>query len=194
MEYFSAWDDRLLVFINLGLSHPWNDALMILWSKEWPWAILTLFFALSAWRKRSWILAAQLLWTGLSLGLTDAVAYYVIKPWIGRVRPCKDIYWSELIRVIDGCAGTVGFPSNHASNAAVFACLWFLFRGSKSGVIALCCCLLVSFSRVYLGVHYPSDVIGGMIYGALMGLLSYSILLSTPRLRSLTGKSSEPST
>lgn len=188
MEYFSAWDYRLLFEINRGLTHPLNDWLMILWSKEWPWIILALSILLFAWNKRSWVLSLQVIWAGLTVGVTDAVAYYLIKPWIGRIRPCRTEEW---IRAIDGCAGSLGFPSNHAANAAAFACIWFFLRGPREGAIALACCLVVSFSRVYLGVHYPSDVIFGMLLGALIGFLSFQFLRRMPLLQILAAKASK---
>jgi len=99
--------------------------------------------------------------------VTDQTGYRVLKELFERVRPCN-----VLIDVITpvGCAGGFSFPSNHALNnfaAAVF--LLRLFPNYKW--IFLVVAILVSISRIYLGVHYPSDVIGGAIIGAAFGYL-----------------------
>ncbi len=180
MEQILALDYQLLFFVNRRLTHPWNDVIMSLWSKEWPWILVFLVFAFLAWRKRSAIQAVQLAWIGITIGLTDLFGYHVLKWGIGRLRPCKT---EEFVRAIEGCAGMVGFPSNHAANAAVFAGLWFLFHGPRQGALALGCCLTIGFSRVYLGVHYPSDVIAGFIYGGLVAFMSFYLLKRIPRLQ-----------
>ena len=99
--------------------------------------------------------------------VTDQTGYRILKEFFERVRPCNVL--TDVITPV-GCAGGFSFPSNHALNnftAAVF--LLRLFPAYKR--IFLIVATLISISRVYLGVHYPSDVIGGALIGAAFGYL-----------------------
>ncbi|KAA0245132.1 MAG: phosphatase PAP2 family protein [Chlorobiota bacterium] len=99
--------------------------------------------------------------------VTDQTGYRLLKETIERVRPCNAL--SDVLTPI-GCSGGFSFPSNHALNnfaAAVF--LLRLFPNYKW--VFLIVATLVSMSRIYLGVHYPSDVVGGALIGAGFGYL-----------------------
>lgn len=99
--------------------------------------------------------------------VTDQTGYRLLKETIERIRPCNAL--TDAITPV-GCAGGFSFPSNHALNnfaAAVF--LLRLFPAYKWTFLTVA--TLVALSRIYLGVHYPSDVVGGALIGAAFGYL-----------------------
>jgi len=103
----------------------------------------------------------------LLIVVTDQTGYRILKDFFERLRPCVAL--PDAITPV-GCAGGYSFPSNHAINnfaAAIF--LMRLFPNYKWILIVVAS--LISLSRIYLGVHYPSDVIGGAIIGAAFGYL-----------------------
>ena len=104
-----------------------------------------------------------------TVGLTDASSHYILKEGIGRLRPCHVL--PDLINTVN-CSNSFSFPSNHASNTFAAATLMSLcFRNTT--LLAFALALLVGYSRVYLKVHYPSDILGGALYGSLIGYLCY---------------------
>lgn len=103
----------------------------------------------------------------LLITVSDQTGYRILKELFERIRPCNAL--SDVITPV-GCAGGFSFPSNHALNN--FAAAFFLLRlFPVYKWIFLAVAILISISRIYLGVHYPSDVIGGALIGAAFGYL-----------------------
>ncbi|MCW9064936.1 MAG: phosphatase PAP2 family protein, partial [Ignavibacteriaceae bacterium] len=103
----------------------------------------------------------------IMITVTDQTGYRILKEIIMRVRPCNAL--SDAITPV-GCAGGYSFPSNHALNN--FAAAIFLMRFYPNYKwIFIVVAILISISRIYLGVHYPSDVIGGALIGSAFGYL-----------------------
>ena len=129
--------------------------------------VIALVLILWAYRMRG---LAFLIACGAAVGLNDFISHNVLKEIVSRDRPCHAL---PDFSHITNCSNSYSFPSNHASNLFAAATLMSLcFRDLT--LLAYTCALLVCYSRVYLAVHYPSDVLGGAVFGTLMGLLGYT--------------------
>jgi undecaprenyl-diphosphatase len=161
IEILVELDTRLLLLLNAGAANPFFDWLMPIATELRYWAPIIIggLLALAIFgggKGRTVVLLAIILLTA-----TDQLSSHVIKPLIARPRPCHDV---EGIRVLYRCGNTFAFPSGHATNpmaAAIF--FGFLYRRLLWPLLAAA--LLVSYSRIYLGVHYPGDILGGWILG-----------------------------
>lgn len=173
-------DTTLLLLINTRWVCPFLDGLMPLLSSRIP-LIPVLVLMLSYvfyrdWRKGLLILGG----IALAVAIVDPLAARVLKPWVGRIRPCHEL--AEVVRTISSCGGRLSFPSNHAANMAAMVTV-VGYRFPRLLWAGLPLVLAVSYSRVYLGVHYPLDVAAGMVLGGAIGLLVSLLLSRIARIR-----------
>jgi undecaprenyl-diphosphatase len=162
-------DQNLLLFLN-SINSPFWDQVMYIISGRATWVplYLAILVVLAFRYKRKFFVI--ILMIIIAITLSDQISV-LFKNGFHRLRPCHEPSLEGLIHLVNGrCGGSYGFVSSHASNAFTVAVLSLLLirkRWFTYGMIFWA--LLVGYSRIYLGVHYPGDVICGSILGVLIG-------------------------
>lgn len=171
LDQLLALDRSLFVAIN-SLHSPISDALMTFASGKLTWIPFYLFLLVLAWYYKGW---KGLLWllvgAGLCVLLADRLSVLAFKDVFHRLRPCHDPLLQGLVWLPNGhCGGLYGFISSHAANVFALAIfiLSYLRRRWLTGVL-LAWATFVSISRIFMGVHFPGDILAGALVGTLIG-------------------------
>jgi undecaprenyl-diphosphatase len=137
-----------------------------------PLYFFLVIFAILNFKKRGWYWSLGFLLTAI---LSDYISSTLIKGTFLRLRPCQDPMFMQHIRLLAGyCPGNSSFTSSHAVNhfaAAMYIFTTFKNPVSKWWVLLFLWALLISYTQVYVGVHFPADVICGAIAGLIIGYL-----------------------
>jgi len=174
LQHLVDFDRHLFYAINHGMSNSFFDAVMPWVSNKKNWIPLyILIIAFCLWKYRMWGFAI-IIGISLSAGIADFTSASVAKAEVQRLRPCRDPVTAptDIERV--PCGPGYSFPSTHATDhfaMAIFMALIWCKRWRWIWFWAILWAGLISFSRIYVGVHFPLDVFCGAIYGALVGWL-----------------------
>lgn len=177
IENITAIDKDLFLFLN-GLHAPWADNIMFYVSQFWVWIplyILMILLIVRKWRKESvWIILSII----IGLVLTDQLST-LTKFLVERFRPTHNIYMDGMVHIVKGyVGGNYGFVSSHAANVFGVAMISSLFIRNKIWCISIYVwAVLVAYSRIYLGVHFPLDILGGAMLGMGISGLVYFVHL-----------------
>ena len=178
MEALSTIDSDLFLFLN-GLHADWMDGVMVLITQMWVWLplyLLLIYWTVKQYGKRCW-------WIFLALALvvlcSDQLSAHVCKPLFQRLRPCYNTDLQGLIHLPKGMAGgQYGFVSSHAANTfAIAAFLTAALRKNYKwmGIALYLWAFISSYSRIYIGYHYPGDILCGAVLGILVGLTLWKV-------------------
>lgn len=178
VQGFSNLDEQLFVFLN-GLHVPFLDGFMSLITARntWiPFYLLLIFYIGRTFPIKQAIIFV--LYLIAAVGLADFITSGLMKPFFERPRPCHNEALAGFVHIIDGhCGGKYGFASSHAANSfALFGGISCIFRDRKGFVkVLLLWAILVSYSRIYVGVHYPGDIMVGALIGFFISFTLYTI-------------------
>jgi undecaprenyl-diphosphatase len=186
IDKIEYWDTLLLLLLN-GTGNEWVDMLMYWISNKLTWIpfyaiLLGYLYKLYGWKK----LGVLILFIAVLITITDQGSVF-IKNQIGRYRPCHNFDIKDQVQLVyDYCGGKYGFISSHAANTFGIAVLMGkLFAGRIKWIMAIMLgwAGVVSYSRIYLGVHYPADVLCGALFGAFFGYFAFLFFnISKPKL------------
>ena len=174
LQQLDQWDKWLFIQINTHQHNSFFDSMMPFFRNPYYWAplyiFLMLFFPIN-FKSRGWWWVVLFLCT---VSLTDIVSSHIFKEAFERLRPCQDPDFIQYVRLlVSRCSGGFSFTSSHAANHFGMATFFFLttrrlFKGWAG--IGFIWAAIISYAQVYVGVHYPFDVIGGAVTGIVFGL------------------------
>ena len=179
IKLLDKWDHELFFKINVQWTNNFFDINFPWWREAETWMPLYLFlflFILINFGKKGWL---WILFALLTIAITDQLSSSLFKDWFNRVRPCNDVYMLQYSRLLlNHCPSSASFTSSHATNH--FGAAMFIFKTLKNyfkkwSYLFFVWAASISYGQVYVGVHYPFDVVGGALLGMMIGLLASAI-------------------
>jgi membrane-associated phospholipid phosphatase len=176
------WDVLLFIKINNYWTNDFFDAVLPISRDSNTWIPLYLFmivFMFLNFKNKAWI---WILFAVVNVVITDQVSSHLIKLFVQRLRPCADPFLQYHVRLmVDHCSGGFSFTSSHATNHFGFAAfVFFTFRDmmKKWAYLWFVWAAIICYAQVYVGVHYPADVLCGALLGCGIGFIMSSFYVS----------------
>jgi undecaprenyl-diphosphatase len=180
INFLKDIDQQLFLFLN-SLHHPFISPAMSWISGRafWiPFYLFLLFLIIKSKGIKALIFILPAVF--LLILASDQVSVHLFKEVFKRYRPCHNENIKDLVYLVDGCGGIYGFISSHAANTFALAVfIGKLLKGQIRYMLAwmLVWAAVVSYSRIYLGVHYPADILAGGAAGAVIGFSVFQLYL-----------------
>ena len=177
MNFLIEVDTALLVYIN-SFHSAFGDFFIPIYTDKLTWLplyVALVYYIIRRWGKDAWWIIGAMV---VCVGLADFVSSSILKPLIERPRPSRIPELEGVLHLVNGYrSGRYGFVSSHAANTIGLSLLFgLLSRDRLNTVFLFLWAILNCYSRLYLGVHYPGDILGGAIVGVLMAILVYAVL------------------
>ncbi len=172
MGFLLQLDETLFFWVNVSCQNAVFDWLMPLLRNKFTWVPLYAFivsFLLINFRRKGLMAVLALV---LAVALSDSVSSQLLKKSVKRLRPCKVMEPNREMYLLVPCGSGYSFPSSHATNHFAMATYLMLLLGRlfrRVRLLLLVWASLIAFAQVYVGVHYPFDVIGGALLGSTIG-------------------------
>lgn len=175
IDFLQQLDQQLFFFFNSQHNELWDNFMYLISEKEvwFPFYAALIFGLIYKFRKKSWVMIVAAL---LAVGASDFTTSGIMKPTFERFRPSRDPAIMEQVHIVNEYrGGKYGFASSHAANSLAIATFFFLvwYRKYKWSFLFFVWAVAVSYSRIYLGVHYPGDILVGGLIGVFYGWLFY---------------------
>ncbi len=170
------WDHKVFEWIQGCFQDSWINYIFIFSRDKMAWVplyIFIFFWILLQFRSKTWLIVFSVL---LMITISDQFNSSILKKNFKRERPCRELYFKDHFEPLIHCSGGYSFPSSHAANHAAMGIFFFLlFADSLKRVkyIFLMWPVLVGFSQVYVGVHFPVDILVGWLVGLIIGTAIY---------------------
>jgi len=181
IETLKQIDTRWFLEINNHWQNEFLDLVLPFFrnAKNWiPLYLAIIFFTYKTQGKNWW---KVLLTACILVLITDQFSANLVKNTFERLRPCNEPALKNMVRNLVPCGGGYSFMSAHATNhfgLAVFFSNVFKFQFKQVWIVALIWAGLIAIAQVYVGVHYPMDVIAGAICGIIFGTVAYRLMIS----------------
>ena len=177
-EWFDKIDKSIFKAIHVDGAVPALDDFIILLRNQYLWIPLYVFIIYWIFRFHRQHALKFVLLSLVCFAITDLVSFQILKPMIGRLRPCYDKELASVIRHLVLCGGRESMPSSHAANHFGLAAAWFFIIKMISGrkwYWLFFWALIICYAQVYAGKHYPFDILVGAIFGIAAGYGMYKI-------------------
>ncbi|MEX6690122.1 phosphatase PAP2 family protein [Danxiaibacter flavus] len=172
-------DKYVFHLINDEWTFSWLNGLMLLLREPATWVPLYIGVLFFIYKKDKQLAIPFLLCSIVTFAITDVTSASILKPMLARLRPCQEAGPDFSVNALVGCGGLFGMPSSHASNHFGLATFWFIAAScylKQKWYWVWLWAVAVCYAQVYVGKHYPGDIIAGAILGIIGGNITMQLL------------------